>query len=105
MRRMPAALADQIAERLPKGQEKFVDDEEFVYFFHLDSFYRAPRPDWGPVVNHFKQQTVVLFFQGEQRRDVTFRNYHYMDWIKRPGMVKGKDIVGFHHLPHRRMPA
>src|SRR5512134_3813308 len=37
-------LADQIAERLPKGQEKFVDDEEFVYFYHLESFYRAPRP-------------------------------------------------------------
>ena len=37
------ALADQIAERLPKGQEKFVDDADFVYFFHLDSFYRVPR--------------------------------------------------------------
>ena len=36
-------LADQIAERLPKGQEKFVDDDEFVYFYHLDSFYRVPR--------------------------------------------------------------
>ena len=31
-------LADEIAEKLPKGQEKFVDDEEFVYFFHLDKF-------------------------------------------------------------------
>ena len=39
-------LADQIAERLPKGQEKFVDDDEFVYFFHLDSFYRVPRKDY-----------------------------------------------------------
>src|SRR2546429_2953777 len=29
-------LADQIAERLPKGQERFVDDDEFVYFYHLD---------------------------------------------------------------------
>jgi preprotein translocase subunit SecA len=36
------SLADQIAERLPKGQERFVDDEEFVYFHHLDSFYRVP---------------------------------------------------------------
>src|SRR4029453_1901647 len=34
-------LADEIAEKLPKGQEKFVDDEEFVYFYHLDSFYRV----------------------------------------------------------------
>ena len=39
-------LADQVAERLPKGQEKFVDDDEFVYFFHLDSFYRVPRKDY-----------------------------------------------------------
>src|SRR5262245_17686886 len=31
-------LADQIAERLPKGQEKFVDDDDFVYFYHLESF-------------------------------------------------------------------
>ena len=36
-------LADEIAERLPKGQEKFVDDDEFVYFYHLDNFYRVPR--------------------------------------------------------------
>ena len=39
-------LADEIAERLPKGEEKFVDDDEFVYFFHLDSFYRVPRADY-----------------------------------------------------------
>ena len=36
-------LADEIAEKLPKGEEKFVDDDEFVYFFHLDNFYRVPR--------------------------------------------------------------
>src|SRR5207237_3425298 len=29
------ALGDQIVERLPKGQEKFVDDEDFDYFYHL----------------------------------------------------------------------
>jgi len=39
-------LIEQVAERLPKGQEKYVDDEEFVYFFHIDSFYRVPRPDY-----------------------------------------------------------
>ena len=38
------ALADQIVERLPKGQEKFVDDADFVYFYHLDSFYRVRAP-------------------------------------------------------------
>ena len=36
-------LAEEIAERLPKGEERFVDDEQFVYFFHLDAFYRVPK--------------------------------------------------------------
>ncbi len=51
------SLADQIAERLPKGQERFVDDEEFVYFFHLDAFYRVPRKDYERIFNDFKSQT------------------------------------------------
>ena len=51
-------LAEQIAERLPKGEEKFVDDDEFVYFFHLDSFYRVPtRRTTSASSTHFKQQT------------------------------------------------
>jgi preprotein translocase subunit SecA len=33
----------RVAERLPKGQEKFIDDDEFVYFFHLDSFLPRAR--------------------------------------------------------------
>ncbi len=33
-------LGEEKAERLPKGEERFVDDEQFVYFYHLDSFYR-----------------------------------------------------------------
>jgi preprotein translocase subunit SecA len=37
------SLADEVAERLPKDQARFVDDEQYVYFFHLDSFYRVPR--------------------------------------------------------------
>ena len=50
-------LADQVAERLPKGQEKFVDDEEFVYFFHLDAFYRVPRKDYERIFAQAKTQT------------------------------------------------
>jgi preprotein translocase subunit SecA len=50
-------LADQVAERLPKGEEKFVDDEEFVYFYHLESFYRAPRSTYESVLREFKGQT------------------------------------------------
>ena len=41
-------LADELAERLPKGEEKFIDDEEFVYFHHLDAFYRVPPARLGP---------------------------------------------------------
>ena len=50
-------LAEEIAERLAKGEEKFVDDEEFVYFFHVDGFYRVPRPDWERIFGHFKRET------------------------------------------------
>jgi preprotein translocase subunit SecA len=48
-------LAEEIAEKIPKGEEKFVDDAEFVYFFHVDSFYRVKRADWERVFSHFKR--------------------------------------------------
>jgi preprotein translocase subunit SecA len=50
-------LADEIAEKLPKGEEKFVDDDEFVYFYHLNSFYRVPRGAYERIYQAFKQQT------------------------------------------------
>src|SRR5262249_25453009 len=50
-------LADEVAEKLPKGQERFVDDEEFVYFYHLEGFYRVPRPDWERIFTHYKAET------------------------------------------------
>ena len=50
-------LAEEVAEKLAKGEEKFVDDEQFVYFFHLDAFYRVPRPDWERIFAHFKRET------------------------------------------------
>jgi preprotein translocase subunit SecA len=53
------ALSEEVAERLPKGEEKFVDDEEFVYFFHIDGFYRVPRPDWERIFSHFRRVTEV----------------------------------------------
>src|SRR6187399_3187878 len=53
------ALADQIVERLPKGQEKFVDDADFVYFYHLDSFYRVQRPEYERIFAAYKQSTDV----------------------------------------------
>src|SRR5881396_2406165 len=50
------SLAEEIAERLPKGDERFVDDEDYVYFFHLDAFYRVPKADYQRIFEHFKQQ-------------------------------------------------
>ena len=50
-------LAEEIAEKLPKGQEKFVDDDEFVYFYHIESFYRVPRKDYERIYSAFKRQT------------------------------------------------
>jgi preprotein translocase subunit SecA len=50
-------LADDLAETLPKGQERFVDDEENVYFYHLEHFYRVARKDWERIFTHFKDQT------------------------------------------------
>src|SRR5438445_6264369 len=49
-------LAEEIAERLPKGEERFLEDEQFVYFFHLDAFYRVPKPDYDRIFAHFKRQ-------------------------------------------------
>jgi preprotein translocase subunit SecA len=53
------ALAEEIAEKLPKGQEKFVDDADFVYFYHLDNFYRVPRTQYEQILAHYKKQTDV----------------------------------------------
>jgi preprotein translocase subunit SecA len=50
-------LAEELAERLPKGEERFVEDEHFVYFYHLDSFYRVPREPYHRAFEHFKQLT------------------------------------------------
>jgi preprotein translocase subunit SecA len=50
------SLAEEIAERLPKGEERFVDDDQFGYFFHLDAFYRVPKARYEAIFAHFKKQ-------------------------------------------------
>ena len=50
------ALSEEVAEKLPPGEERFVDDEEYVYFFH-EGFYRVPRRDWDRILGHFKAET------------------------------------------------
>jgi preprotein translocase subunit SecA len=52
-------LAEEVAQRVPTGEEKLVDDDEFVYFSHLDGNYRVPRPDWERVHGHFQRQTTA----------------------------------------------
>jgi preprotein translocase subunit SecA len=50
-------LAEEVAEKLTKGQERFVDDDENVYFYHIEHFYRVGRKDWERIFQHFKTQT------------------------------------------------
>ncbi len=51
------SLADEIAEKLPKSEAKFVDDEEFVYFYHLDNFYRVPREGYERIFSALRART------------------------------------------------
>jgi len=50
------SLNEGVAEKVAKGEEKYVDDDEFVNFFHIDSFYRVKRADWDRIFTHFKRQ-------------------------------------------------
>ncbi len=50
------SLNEEVAEKVAKGDEKYVDDEEFVNFFHIDSFYRVKRADWERIFTHFQNQ-------------------------------------------------
>ncbi|AMY10231.1 preprotein translocase subunit SecA [Luteitalea pratensis] len=49
-------LAEEVAERVPRGEEKYVDDDEFVYFRHLDNFYRVPTPTWEHIYKSFDDE-------------------------------------------------
>jgi preprotein translocase subunit SecA len=64
-------LADEIAERLPKSEAKFVDDDEFVYFYHIDNFYRVPREGYERIYKALKAQT-----DGEHDDVVTLGGLH-----------------------------
>ena len=50
------ALSEKVAESLPDGEQRFIDDADFVYFFQ-DGFFRVPRKDWDRIFGHFKQET------------------------------------------------
>ena len=48
-------LAEEVAQVLERGEERFVDDDESVYFSHGEN-YRVPRKDWERIFRHFKTQ-------------------------------------------------
>ena len=50
-------LAEEVAERVPKKEATFFDDDEFVNFYHLEHFYRVPTPDWERISAQFAEQT------------------------------------------------
>jgi preprotein translocase subunit SecA len=50
------SLNEGVAEKVAKGEEKYVDDDEYVNFFHIDQFYRVKRADWDRIFSHFKRQ-------------------------------------------------
>ena len=52
-----ACLKEKVAEQLPKGQESFIADQQFYYFYHLGAFYRAARPKWDEFFARYKAQT------------------------------------------------
>ncbi len=52
-------LADDVAERLPQGDARQVDDDEFVHFHHLDGFYRVPRTEWTRRFEPLQQEALV----------------------------------------------
>src|SRR2546427_510085 len=55
-------LAEEKAERLPKGEERFGEDEQYVYFYHLDGFYRVAKADYERTFYHFKRQVEAQNF-------------------------------------------
>ena len=56
MARQQSLAAEVPAERQPKSEARFIDDDEFVYFFHIDSFYRVPRATYDPIYAALKAQ-------------------------------------------------
>src|SRR6266849_3409834 len=50
-------LAEEKAERLSKGEERFLEDDQYAYFFHLDAFYRVAKADYERIYQHFKRLT------------------------------------------------
>ncbi|MBI2956130.1 MAG: preprotein translocase subunit SecA [Acidobacteria bacterium] len=44
------------AEPLPPGEERYGSDEQFIYFYYQEQFWRVPKPDWQQTFAEFKAQ-------------------------------------------------
>src|SRR5450759_3711066 len=64
-------LAEEAAERLAKGEERFVEVAQFVYFLTLDAFYRVTKGGYQRVFEHFRRQC-----EGEHDEVVAIEGLH-----------------------------
>ncbi len=69
------ALGAEGAERIPKAEARFVDDDAFVYFFHIDAFYRVPRGVYEPIFDALKAQCDTEHEAGRRRRRPAHRRH------------------------------
>lgn len=52
-------LADDVASRVPNGEEELPDNTDLIHFNHLDNFYQVPRTLWEPRLAKFQEQTKI----------------------------------------------
>ena len=45
-----------VAEALPPGEERYGSDEQNVYFYFQEQFFRAPKQPWAETLAHFKAE-------------------------------------------------
>ena len=105
-------LGDEIAEKLPKSEAKFVDDDEFVYFYHLDNFYRVPREAYERIYQALKTQTdaehdeVVGARRPAHHRDRAPRSAAHRQPAARPRRPSGRSrLVALLPVARRRPDA
>ena len=52
-------LADGVVDRLPKGEDQRLDNDESIHFNHLDSLYQVSRKAWELRLSRFQEQTKI----------------------------------------------
>jgi preprotein translocase subunit SecA len=52
-----ACLKEKVAERLAESEAKYIADEHFFFFTHLDQFYRVRRDKWDEIFARYKGET------------------------------------------------